>query len=197
MCAHVCVRAYTSMQIVCCVCVPRVMFDTAWVLPQQLTSLLMRRALSSSQMAPPGTLPHTHTHTHVHTHTLLCTDSQTHTLTRRHAHIHIYAHAHTIPSPPALHLTVAGCQCPSPLPLHFSPALSIHPSPPPCLPPSLYPSLPPSLAAAYPCRSTADVTTHQLGEQQGRRREEKIWEERRSWLHLHIWQRGNRLDEDS
>ena len=168
-CVCVCVCAYTSMQIVCCVCVPRVMFDTAWVLPQQLTSLLMRRALSSSQMAPPGTLPHTHTHTHTYTHT-----HHTHTLTRRHAHIHIYTHAHTILSPPALHLTVAGCQCPSPLPLHFSPALSLHPSPPPSLPHSTLPSLPPFLAAAYPCRSTADVTTHQLGEQQGRRSEEKI-----------------------
>lgn len=41
------------------------MFDTGWVLPQQLTPLLMRRALSSSQMAPAGTLPHTHTNTFV------------------------------------------------------------------------------------------------------------------------------------
>lgn len=48
------------------------MFNTAWVLPQQLTSLLMRRALSSCQMAPPGTLPHlslSHTHNPTHTHT--------------------------------------------------------------------------------------------------------------------------------
>lgn len=73
-----------------------------------------------------------------------------------------------------------------PLPLHFSPALSLHCPPSSSLPPSLRPSL----AAAYPCRSTADVTTHQLEEQQGRRREETVWEERRSLLHLHIWQRN-------
>lgn len=100
----------------------------------------MRRALSSSQMAPPGKLPCTHAHMHMCTHTV---HSHIHTLTRRHAYIHIYAHAHT-------YNPVSPCCTPNccwlsalltsplgtPLPLHFSPALSsmaLHPSPLPSL----------------------------------------------------------------
>lgn len=50
----------------------------------------MRRALSSSQMALPGTLPCSHTRT--------CANMQyihRYTITHRHAHIHTYARAHT------------------------------------------------------------------------------------------------------
>lgn len=59
LCIRHCICMYTKMQIV-----PWVMFNTARAPPQQLTSLLMRGALSSSQMAPPGTLPCEHTLTH-------------------------------------------------------------------------------------------------------------------------------------
>lgn len=153
------------MSVVCCVPVPRVMFDTARVLPQQLTSLLMRRALSSSQMALPGTLPcaNTHTHTHWYTHT----DTYTHMQAGWFMHIH--AHSLTLPSKPVVHLTVAFpitslnvLQAPSP-------ALPCPPLPCPSLPshPLRLPPPPCSLAAAYPCRSTADVTSQQLGKHRG------------------------------
>lgn len=85
------------------------MFDTAWVPPQQLTSLLMRRALSSSQMAAPGTLP------------CVCTRAHRQTLT--------YAHTHTQSCLPLLYtsqLLVASPPHPSlqqPLPRHFSPCI--------------------------------------------------------------------------
>lgn len=127
----------------------------------------MRGVLSSSQMALPGTLPckdtyahmptQLHSHTHTHTHPETCTYTHLGTCTRN-----------AIMPPTAPPHCTSNCCClsasltPSPTPLlHPSPALSsLHHS-----------SLAPSLAAAYPCRSAADVTTHQLGEQQGRRRE--------------------------
>lgn len=134
------------------------MFDTGWVLPQQLTPLLMRRALSSSQMAPAGTLPHTHTNTFV----CVCMCAHTFCTPQSFGPSASLAQQSLVVSAPCLSSLEAA---PSSLLL-----------PPPSLAPSVPPSprsLPPSLAAAYPCHSTADVTTHQLGEQQGRRRQEK------------------------
>ncbi len=156
------------------------MFDTAWVLPQQLTSLLMRRALSSSQMALPGTLPSTHTHTHTHT--------------RNDAHMHIYStsralrHAHT-----RTHNPVSPCCTPNccwlsapltpPLP---PPPSSLHPLH--CLSVALHPSLPPSLAPSISgsclsmsqhCRCHNSPAGKTLGDERRRCK-------RRSLLHLHI-----------
>lgn len=107
------------------------MFDTGWVLPQQLTPLLMRRALSSRQMAPAGTLPHTHTHKHV----CVCVC----------AHI---LHATVIWSSRLSRPTVAGCQRSLPILPWGSPFLSTSPPTlPRFLPPSL-PPLPPSISGS-------------------------------------------------
>lgn len=100
------------------------MFDTGWVLPQQLTPLLMRRALSSSQMAPAGTLPHTHTNTFV------CVCVRTHFA--RHSHLVLPPLS---PNSRWLSALLAPPPLRQPLPLYFSP----HPS---WLPPSVPPPTP-------------------------------------------------------
>lgn len=148
------------MSVVCCVPVPRVMFDTARVLPQQLTSLLMRRALSSSQMALPGTLPcaNTHTHTHWYTHT----DTYTHMQAGWFMHIH--AHSLTLPSKPVVHLTVA-------FPVT---SLNVLQAPSPALPCPPLPSSPPSSTSLFPgsCLSMSQhCRCHKsaAGKTQGRR----------------------------
>lgn len=103
---HICVA--TNIQTVYCRRVPRAMFDKAWVLPQQLTSLLMRRVLWCSQMVPPGTLPRAHTHA--------CTCSRN-TVSPCCTSNSCWLSAPL--APPSR----------QPLPLQFSPALSVYCSP--------------------------------------------------------------------
>lgn len=81
----------------------------------------MRRALSSSQMAAPGTLPCMHTHTRARANTVKHSHVDTHICTRMHMHTHnpvspcCTPNSCWLPAPPHPSLQ-------QPLPRHFSPA---------------------------------------------------------------------------
>lgn len=122
------------------------MFDTGWVLPQQLTPLLMRRALSSSQMAPAGTLPHTHTNTFVCV--CLC------------AHTFCTPQSSGPPASLAQQSLVVSAPCPSSLEAAPSSLLL----PPPSLARSLPPSIPPPTPSFHLWQLLIHVTALQMSQ---------------------------------